>query len=181
MTVRDTNDATVGRRPLPANARAWGGGEDGRVQGPIELFAVASFGGHFEQLLQLREAWAGRRCLFVTTRRDTIEELCGEDVAFVQDCHTGQVLKAVRCLLQLARLFRRHRPKALVTTGALPGLLAVAAGRLTGARVIWIDSVANAHELSTSGRVARGLAHVHLSQWPDVAAREHSKYAGSVL
>jgi len=156
---------------------------DGRQadEGRFEVLAVGSFGGHFEQLLQLRAAWAGKACLYVTTRRVEAGEIADQPIAFVQDCHTGEVIRAARCLKQMFALFRRYRPKYLVTTGALPGLLAAVAARATGARVIWIDSVANAERLSTSGLHARWLADAHLSQWPEVAERQHSHYAGSLF
>lgn len=147
----------------------------------VEIFALASFGGHLEQLLQLREAWAGRPTLYVTTRRDSIAELRGQRIAFVGDCHTGQVIRTAICLAQLAGLFWRHRPRILVTTGALPGLLAAAVARLVGTRVIWIDSVANSERLSTSGGSAKRLAHHHFSQWPGVAERHGSSYSGTLF
>jgi UDP-N-acetylglucosamine:LPS N-acetylglucosamine transferase len=156
---------------------------DGRptAEGRFELFAAASFGGHFEQLLQLREAWGGRACLYITTREGMVEELADAPIAVVKDCHTGQVVRATLCLMQLCALFFKHRPRYLVTTGALPGLLATVAARLVGARVIWIDSVANSERLSTSGRHAKRFAHAHYSQWPEVAERQRTDYAGSLF
>lgn len=147
----------------------------------IEVMAVASFGGHLEQLLQLRSAWDGCACVYVTTRDDRIDLLSGQRVVAVQDCHEGQTGRAFRCLAQLVGLALRYRPRTVLTTGALPGLMACIAGRTIGAQVIWIDSVANAAELSKSGRIARRLAHHHFSQWPDVARASGSEYAGSVL
>jgi hypothetical protein len=146
-----------------------------------DVMAVASFGGHFEQLLELRDAWKGRSCLYVTTRADVVAGLEGETGAVVQDCHAGQHAKAALCLAQLTGLAIRHRPRNVVTTGALPGLLALMVGRCIGARAIWVDSLANAETLSLSGQHARRFAHHHFSQWPDVAARDGSSYAGSLF
>lgn len=152
-----------------------------RHEDAVEIFALASFGGHLEQLLQLRDAWAGCPALYVTTRRDSIAELRGQRIAFVEDCHTGQIIRAAICLAQLARLFWRHRPRTLVTTGALPGLLAAVVARAVGTRVIWIDSVANCERLSASGSSAKCFAHHHFSQWPGVAERHGSSYSGTLF
>ena len=146
-----------------------------------DLFAVASFGGHWEQLLALAPAWNGRRCLLITTPGGGIAGSNESDLRVVADCHAGQVLPAARCLAQLTALFARHRPRSVITTGALPGLLALGLARGFGARAIWVDSLANAETLSTSGRHARRIAHHHFSQWPDVAKRERSEYAGSLF
>jgi hypothetical protein len=52
---------------------------------------------------------------------------------------------------------------------------------MLGARTIWVDSVANAEEMSMSGKLARRFAHLWLSQWEHVAGAEGAEYAGAVL
>jgi len=68
-----------------------------------------------------------------------------------------------------------------VTTGAAPGYLAIRLGRLMGAKTIWVDSVANAEELSMSGRLAGRHAGLWLTQWAHLAGRPGPEYRGSVL
>lgn len=68
------------------------------------------------------------------------------------------------------RIVSRRRPDAIVTTGAAPGLIAVAIGRLRGITTIWVDSIANASELSGSGKIASRLADKTFTQWPHLAA-----------
>jgi hypothetical protein len=69
----------------------------------------------------------------------------------------------------------------VVTTGAAPGYWAIRFGKLIGARTIWIDSIANAEELSMSGRLASKVADVCLTQWPHLDGEHGAQYAGSVL
>lgn len=146
-----------------------------------QVFAVATFGGHFEQLVQLTPAWDGVGCLFVSTRPSPSLLRTGRDMALVDDCHWGEPFRTARCAIQMVSLFVRHRPACVVTTGALPGLLAAVIGRALGARVIWIDSMANAETMSGSGKVARVFAHVWCSQWSRVAEREGARYLGSLF
>ena len=54
-------------------------------------------------------------------------------------------------------------------------------GRLLGARTIWVDSIANADELSLSGRKAGRFAHLWLTQWPELARAQGPHYQGAVL
>ena len=79
------------------------------------------------------------------------------------------------------RIVLAERPDAILTTGAAPPLAFMLMGRLIGARTLWIDSIANSERLSSSGRLARRLAHKVVSQWPDVAAREGVECWGRVL
>lgn len=151
-----------------------------RDHGP-QLFAVATFGGHLEQLVQLAPSWDGLRCLFVTTHNAPTPAIDSAKLALVTDCHLGEPLKTAACAYQTIRLFTRHRPACVVTTGALPGLLSAIVGRLFGARVIWIDSLANAETMSGSGKIARYVAHEWCSQWSPVAEREGARYLGSLF
>lgn len=89
---------------------------------------------------------------------------------------------ALRILLVVLRV----RPTHVVTTGAAPGWLAVVFARLLGARTLWIDSIANAEEISLSGRKARRWAHEVWTQWPELVEppdglQVEVKHYGSVL
>lgn len=75
----------------------------------------------------------------------------------------------------------RVRPDIIITTGALPGLIAVFLGHLMRRRTIWVDSLANAEEPSTSGRKAQRFVSLWLSQWEDVAEAADGRYEGSLL
>jgi UDP-N-acetylglucosamine:LPS N-acetylglucosamine transferase len=76
----------------------------------------------------------------------------------------------------------RERPDVVITTGSAPCLFALGLARkLFGARTIWIDSVANAEKLSSSGAQARRVADVWLTQWEHLAKPDGPQYWGSVL
>lgn len=51
-----------------------------------------------------------------------------------------------------------HRPDIVISTGAAPGFFALLFGKLLGARTIWIDSIANAEQLSVSGQKVKLFA-----------------------
>jgi hypothetical protein len=69
----------------------------------------------------------------------------------------------------------------VVSTGAAGGVLAIRIARLIGARTMFIDSIANARELSISARLALGVADRVLSQWPGVAEQTGAEYRGAVI
>jgi len=59
--------------------------------------------------------------------------------------------------------------------------MAVRMAKWFGARAAWIDSIANAEELSMSGRLAGRYAKLWLTQWPHLAQAQGPYYAGAVL
>lgn len=154
------------------------------------VMAVASKGGHWVQLMRLSPAWEGCEVTYVSTDRGyaaEIEEMNhnsnGPPARFmtVRDASRlakiNIVIQAVGVLVALIRT----RPQVIVTTGAAPGFFAVALGNLIGARTIWIDSIANADELSLSGRKAKRFATLCLTQWPHLTEPDGPLYEGAVL
>lgn len=129
----------------------------------------------------LRPAFAAHECLFVTTLAGLPQRAGITGFRLVRDCNADEKAAALICGAQLARIMLAFRPHRIVTTGALPGLLALALGKAVGAKGLWIDSVANVEELSAAGRMARRIATQHLSQWPHVAMASGTSFAGRVL
>jgi UDP-N-acetylglucosamine:LPS N-acetylglucosamine transferase len=157
---------------------------------PRRVLAVASGGGHWVQLMRLRPAWDGHRVTYVTTTGAFRAQVRQEAAArgqpapgyfVVPEANRWQKLKLARQLLGLAVIVLRVRPHVVITTGAAPGYFALRLGRLLGARTAWVDSIANAGELSLSGRMAGRHADLWLTQWPDLARPEGPGYQGAVL
>lgn len=145
------------------------------------VLAVASAGGHWQQLMLMRPALAGHHIRFATTLPGLAAQFEAAPAHLIPDCNRNTRMAALACVWALLWLMIRHRPQVVISTGALPGVIALALGRLFGARTIWVDSVANAEEMSASGRLARRFAQLWLSQWAAVAQAEGAEYAGSIL
>jgi UDP-N-acetylglucosamine:LPS N-acetylglucosamine transferase len=140
--------------------------------------------------MRLRPSWAGLKVTYVTTDpglKDLLEQDAadmGDEIAgfhAVVDANLNAKVQLLRQLLQLVGVFRRCRPDVVITTGAAPGYFAVRLGRLFGARTIWIDSIANADELSLSGKRLKNHADVWLTQWEHLERPEGPVYLGSVI
>lgn len=145
------------------------------------VLLVASGGGHWQQLMLMRRAFDGHDVRFLTTLPGLPEQFGAAPAAIVPDCNRNEKIAILRCAFAVLWQILTFRPKVIASTGALPGVIAIALGRLLGARTVWIDSVANAEEMSMSGRLARRFAHLWLSQWAHVAEAEGAEYAGAVL
>lgn len=145
------------------------------------ILAVASAGGHWHQLCQVCTAFDANDLFYVTTLPGLPEKSGISRFAIVQDCNRNTPFKALWSSVQILGVLLRIRPDVIVTTGALPGLIAVFLGHLIRRRTIWIDSLANAEEPSTSGRRAKRFVSLWLSQWEDVARLVDGRYEGSLL
>jgi hypothetical protein len=90
-------------------------------------------------------------------------------------------IRWIICALKIVWILLRHRPHVVLSTGALPGYLAIRLGKMLGARTVWIDSIANVDELSMSGQRIGRHADMWLTQWAHLARPDGPRFRGAVL
>lgn len=146
------------------------------------ILAVASAGGHWVQLARLSEAFNDSDTLYVTTVAGHLAPSGGRPVARIADGSRNEPWHLAVAGLQLGWLMLRFRPHAVITTGAAPGYIALRLGKMLGCRTVWLDSIANAEEISMSGRLARPYADLWLTQWEELSRTTPGlKHWGRVL
>ena len=145
------------------------------------ILAVASGGGHWEQLMLLRHTLENFDVRFATTEPLVAQQHGIADAESLPDCNQNMPLRSALCGLAALKIVLKHRPQVIVSTGAAPGLFCILAGRLIGARTLWIDSVANGEQLSMCGKLSKHLAHECWTQWEHLATGSSPRYFGSVL
>jgi hypothetical protein len=153
----------------------------GTSNGDERVLAISSGGGHWVQLLRLRPAFDGCQVVYASTRPSNRYDVPGQPYHSVPEASGSTRLRAIHCAVSVAALLVRVRPSVIVTTGALPGYLAVRLGRVFGVRAVWIDSIANAGRLSKSGEHVGAHVDVWLTQWEHLASPSGPHYRGSVL
>lgn len=146
-----------------------------------KVLAISSGGGHWVQLLRLRPAFEGCDVVFATVREGYRADVGDAAFRVVPDSNLWSKVAMLRCAWGVFKLVLRERPDVVVSTGAAPGYFGVLFGKLLRARVIWVDSVANAEELSLSGRKAGAFVDLWLTQWPHLAREGGPSCLGSVL
>ena len=145
------------------------------------VLAVASGGGHWIQLRRLREAFEPYDTVWMTVDAAYRHELGGAPLHVVNDATRWDRFGLLVCALRVLGVLLRVRPDVVVTTGAAPGFFAIVFGKLLRARTVWIDSIANADELSGSGAFVGRFADLWLTQWPHLARAGGPDYEGAVL
>jgi UDP-N-acetylglucosamine:LPS N-acetylglucosamine transferase len=146
-----------------------------------KLLAVASGGGHWIQLMRIKHAFEGCAVTFVTVQDSYRNQVAGHNFYVVNDANRWDKIALLKAARRLAWIVWTEKPDIVISTGAAPGYFALRLGRLMGAQTIWLDSIANAEELSMSGSRIGRFADLWLTQWPHLARPGGPYYAGSVL
>ena len=155
-----------------------------------KVLAIASGGGHWVQLYRMRPAWDGCALTYASTMHGLEADIArdaaqrGQPVpayVLLPEGNRWQKMRLVWMLIRIFWLLVRIRPHLIVTTGAAHGYFALRFGKLLGARTVWIDSIANADEMSLSGQRVGLFADVWLTQWEHLAHAEGPAFEGAVL
>tara|TARA_R110001599_G_scaffold242831_3_gene442595 strand:+ start:1174 stop:1548 length:375 start_codon:yes stop_codon:yes gene_type:complete len=99
----------------------------------------------------------------------------------VTDATRWSKIDLARMIFEVLWIVIRVRPDIVITTGAAPGVAAIRAGKLIGAKTIWIDSIANIDCMSMSGERVRPYADLWLTQWKHLARPDGPTFLGAVI
>jgi len=148
-----------------------------------KVLAISSSGGHWVQLMRLKPAFDDLNVFYVSLDPSSASDVPDRRYYTIRNASRKEKWGFAVVLFQLLRILLKERPQVIITTGSAPAFIALTLGKkLLGARTIWIDSIANVEEMSTSGRQARKVADVWLTQWPHLAQEDSGPaFWGAVL
>jgi hypothetical protein len=162
------------------------GGVVVKKQGGLRICVGASAGGHMNELLKLLEmsqSWPNHPSFYITT----LDTLAGKlrqkgPVYIIDECNRQHPVKALRVLMRSLKIMIKEHPDVVITTGSLPLAIVCLSAKLIGAKIIWIDSIANIECFSLSGRMIRPFVDLFLTQWPELARGHRSvEYVGAIM
>ncbi|MEZ5452691.1 MAG: oligosaccharide biosynthesis protein Alg14 [Thiothrix sp.] len=149
-----------------------------------KLLAISSPGGHWIQLTRLCKGLEDRYAIVYAMPAALfgVSKALGEQKIYsVTDVSADDKWRLIPCSLQILYILLKERPKAILSTGAAPGAIAIWLGSFLGIRTIWVDSIANVKQLSKAGRLAQKRADVFLTQWEHLSDGQSILYKGAVL
>ncbi|HBG28276.1 MAG: hypothetical protein A2Y10_03180 [Planctomycetes bacterium GWF2_41_51] len=150
---------------------------------PMRICLAASAGGHLNQLLKLAKCWNNYNTFFITTS-DVVQTKLSKHgkVYIVCECNRQHLLKSLVALFHCIKIILKEKPDVVISTGAAVGCITCMLGKITGAKIIWIDSITNIEKLSLSGRMVRPFANLFLAQWKQLSEQYvNVNYAGTLI
>lgn len=151
------------------------------MSGKTKLLAISSPGGHWIQLNRLCQRLENRYDIVYAMPNARFGAQRPAHVYRVMDVSADDKWRLVPCALQVMYILLRERPRAIVSTGAAPGAVAIWLGKRLGIRTLWVDSIANHREISRAGQLVKNHADVFLTQWEHLSDGRRILYRGAVL
>ncbi len=147
-----------------------------------KILLVASYGGHWVQLRRLEPAFEGMDKYYVTINPDVRSELGDAPLYIVPDAHLDEKIKLFKLIWSMLKVLYKVRPDVVISTGAAPGFFAIVLAKMfCRSKTIWVDSIANAEQMSVSGLKVRPFADLWLTQWSHLAKDNGPYYSGAVF
>ncbi len=154
-----------------------------------KVMFISSTGGHLTELMQLKPLFKKYNYHIVTEKTSSnlaLRKEYGKKISYViygtKDHKFSYIFKLLaNCFIELF-IFLKFRPKYIVTTGAHIAGPMCCIGKLFGAKIIFIESIANMNTKTITGKYVYKFADLFLVQWEDMLKLyPNAKYWGSLF
>ena len=146
----------------------------------MKLLLISSAGGHFTELLQLKEVFEKFDHVIVSADR---EDTHGIADYLVDDPGTNS-LNYLKLILTSLSILLKENPDVIITTGAGIAFPMILLGKLLGKKIVFIESICRFEDLSRTGKWVYKLRlyDLFLVQWPELQKKyPKTKYWGQVI
>jgi beta-1,4-N-acetylglucosaminyltransferase len=147
----------------------------------MKLLVACNPGGHFTEMMFLKESFEGHDIVFLTYENPTTTE-------FPFKFHTIKRIDTnfwamLNSFLRIFIIIKKEKPKMIISTGAEIAIPVFIIGKLMRIKMVYIESWCRVKTKSGAGRIAYYLADVFLVQWPDLVKvyGKKAKYKGAVI
>lgn len=163
----------------------------------MKLCLECADGGHLDEMLSLLEAFKDQDIFFVTFHTETTRELGKIAKTIYIDNFKGiidpaklpqpffwiyTVIYLIREIFPSLKILWQERPDAIVSTGGGVTIPLCYLGKLFGAKIIYIESLARIETGSGTGKCVYPVADLFLVQWESLLRQyKKAQYWGKVI
>lgn len=150
------------------------------------IFASSS-GGHLTELLRLNKLFNEYEYLLVTEQTDITEKLKDKyNIEYLKYGSRHYLFKYIFVfsynVIKSFKIVMKFKPETVVSTGAHTGGIVCFIAKLFGAKVIYIETLANTKSLSVTGKNMYHIADKFYVQWKDLTLKyKKAKYLGRLV
>ena len=151
----------------------------------MKICFVSSSGGHWEELMCLKQLAEKNDAFFVTEAGGQAEESNLKPLYLVPQMNRKEkhfLLHFLQLMGKARGILKKEKPDVVITTGALITVPFCWLQKLRRGKVIYIESFARMHNASLSGRLVYPFVDLLLVQWEDMLkVYPKAKYVGGIF
>lgn len=132
---------------------------------------VSSSGGHWEELMCLKEIIRENDSFFVTEQGGQSDDFnLGKiyKVPQINRNENGFIIHLMKLFFKALRILHKEKPTVLITTGALVAFPFCVCAKLMNTKIIYIESFARVSNASLTGKLVYNMADLFLVQWENM-------------
>lgn len=160
----------------------------------MNIALIASQGGHSGQMkiIFTPEVIGRNKIIFITEKEGQNDSVTMKEKYFLdkymaylfrKDYLSFYPLRYLRTIFYLRKIFEREKIDLIITNGAQISIPAVIAGKLSGIKTLFIDTVIRVKTPNWSARASYFFSDIFLVQHPNMARKygRKAKYVGGIL
>lgn len=151
----------------------------------MKLCMVSSSGGHWEELMCLKELRETHECIYVTEAGGQAADSGLSNVHLVPQINRREkafFLHFLQLFCRAAGILKKEKPDCVITTGALIAFPFCLLAKLSRKKVIYIESFARISSKSLTGRLVYPFADLFLVQWESMLeVYPKAQYVGGIF
>lgn len=131
----------------------------------MKICLVASRGGHVDELCFAKSL--NGESFLITEESGNAVEVC-DTVYYVEHINRREwnaTWKIIKLFWRAADILRKEQPDCFISTGALISVPVLILGKLSGKKIVFIESLARVETPSISGRIAYLFADLFIVYW----------------
>lgn len=150
----------------------------------MKICLACTHGGHFVQMMRILDAFEGHNFFFVTFRSEVTQNLKNAHLLRFEGWGLKGKIYLIKYLIKAIQILLKERPDVIVSTGG--GEIAVPfcyIGKIFGAKIIFIETLARITTPSGGGRFIYPISDLFLVQWKPLLEKygNKAKYWGRVI
>ena len=139
--------------------------------GKMRVLFVCNRGGHFSQMMALKPLFSEFDSMLVTEKTNISSNVdLGIPTLYIKSARTRktQLFYVILNFFQCVKICFSFKPAVIVSTGANLAFVMFLAGKLVGAKLVFIESRAKVYTKSTAGKLVTNLSDKIVVQWPEL-------------
>ena len=134
----------------------------------MKVCLTCSAGGHLSEILNLKPFYSKHEHYFVSFEREDSKSLAKEEKVFFVERPARNPIAFLKNFYQSWKILNREQPDLIISTGADVAFSTCLLGKLSGKKVIYIESFCRPFKPSITGRLVYYFADLFIVQWKQV-------------